>query len=88
LRERDEARGAFAKVEKERDEADDMLDTAAQVARRSTLKADLATSAAKLREAEAKLGLIYDMTEGYADGAPDAVAHDKLCNEISSIAKP
>jgi len=30
----------------------------------------------------------YDMTEGYADGAPDATAHDKLCNEISSKLKP
>ena len=31
---------------------------------------------------------IYDRTEGYADGAPDATAHDKLCNEISSKLKP
>lgn len=29
---------------------------------------------------------IYDRTEGYADGAPDASPHDRLCNEISSIA--
>ena len=30
------------------------------------------------------LGL-YGSTEGYADGAPDASAHDKLCNEVASI---
>lgn len=27
---------------------------------------------------------LYDMTECCADGAPDASAHDKLCNEVSS----
>lgn len=31
---------------------------------------------------------IYDDTEGYADGAPDASLHDKLCNEISSKLQP
>lgn len=31
---------------------------------------------------------IYYDTEGYADGAPDATAHDKLCNEISSQLEP
>ena len=31
---------------------------------------------------------IYYDTETYADGAPDATAHDKLCNEISSILEP
>ena len=31
---------------------------------------------------------IYYDTEGYADGAPDASSHDKLCNEISSKLKP
>ena len=28
---------------------------------------------------------IYNLTEGSADGAPDASAHDKLCLEISGI---
>jgi hypothetical protein len=41
-------------------------------------------AAKPLREA---LGCIYDMTEGYADGAPDASPHDKLCNEIADIAR-
>ena len=31
---------------------------------------------------------IYYDTETYADGAPDATAHDKLCNEISSQLQP
>lgn len=31
---------------------------------------------------------IYNSIEGYADGAPDASAHDKLCNEIASKLKP
>lgn len=31
---------------------------------------------------------IYYDTETYADGAPDATAHDKLCNEISTQLEP
>lgn len=31
---------------------------------------------------------IYFLTEGYADGAPDASAHDKLCNEIADKLQP
>jgi len=31
---------------------------------------------------------IYYDTETCADGAPDATAHDKLCNEISSQLQP
>lgn len=31
---------------------------------------------------------LYDMTEGCADGAPDASAHDKLCNEIADKLQP
>jgi hypothetical protein len=30
---------------------------------------------------------LYDDTEGYADGAPDASGHDRLCNEVSHVAK-
>lgn len=30
---------------------------------------------------------LYNSTEGYADGAPDASAHDKLCNEVASICR-
>jgi hypothetical protein len=40
---------------------------------------------AAMREA---IKAIYDDAEGYADGAPDATAHDKLCNEISSKLQP
>ena len=32
------------------------------------------------------LGL-YVYTDGFADGAPDASPHDKLCNEIASMAR-
>lgn len=31
---------------------------------------------------------VYGLTEGNADGAPDASAHDKLCNEIAGMIKP
>ncbi len=31
---------------------------------------------------------IYYLTEGCADGAPDASAHDKLCNEIADKLQP
>lgn len=30
---------------------------------------------------------LYSVTENYADGAPDASTHDKLCNEIASICR-
>jgi hypothetical protein len=30
---------------------------------------------------------LYNSTEGYADGAPDASTHDRLCNEVSSICR-
>lgn len=30
---------------------------------------------------------LYIYTDGFADGAPDASAHDKLCNEVAHIAK-
>jgi hypothetical protein len=30
---------------------------------------------------------LYKATEGYADGAPDASAHDKLCNEVASLCR-
>lgn len=30
---------------------------------------------------------LYNSTEGYADGAQDATAHDKMCNEVASICR-
>lgn len=42
----------------------------------------------ELNAAKTIITQIYNDTEGYADGAPDASSHDKLCNEISSICKP
>lgn len=47
-------------------------------------------NAAKAENAEMKklIRQIYYDTETYADGATDATAHDKLCNEISSQLEP
>jgi hypothetical protein len=45
-------------------------------------------SARTIEEMRATMQIIYDATECCADGAPDASAHDKLCNEISSAIKP
>jgi hypothetical protein len=42
----------------------------------------------KLAEMRKVIRQIYYDTETYADGAPDASAHDKLCNEISSKLEP
>ena len=42
----------------------------------------------KLAKATAALKAIFASTDPYADGAPDASAHDKLCNEVSSLARP
>jgi hypothetical protein len=39
----------------------------------------------KMRDAMRQL---YDMTEGYADGAPDASPHDRLCNEVAAKLQP
>lgn len=43
--------------------------------------------AAAIQAVKQLLSTIYDDTEGYADGAPDASAHDKVCNHVSSLAK-
>jgi hypothetical protein len=42
----------------------------------------------KLAEMRKVIRQIYYDTETYADGAPDASAHDKLCSEISSKLEP
>ncbi len=45
------------------------------------------TMAKMLLVAVESLECLYEDTEGYADGAPDASAHDLLCNDISSDTK-
>jgi hypothetical protein len=45
------------------------------------------TMAKMLLVAVEGLERLYDDTEGYADGAPDASGHDRLCNEVSHVAK-
>jgi hypothetical protein len=42
----------------------------------------------KLADMRKVIRQVYYDTETYADGAPDASAHDKLCNEISSKLEP
>lgn len=42
------------------------------------------TAAGMMKALEA----IYELTEGSADGAPDASAHDRLANEIAGLAHP
>ena len=42
----------------------------------------------ELEKTTAALKAIFAATDPYADGAPDASAHDKLCNEVSSLARP
>ena len=52
------------------------------------LERELATATAENAAMREVIKSFYDDTEGYADGAPDATAHDKLCNEISSKLQP
>ena len=51
-------------------------------------QATLMSQALKIISLQRVIESIYDRNEGFADGAPDASPHDKLCNEISSKLKP
>jgi plasmid replication initiation protein len=42
----------------------------------------------RLAEATLALQAAFAATDPYADGAPDASAHDRLCNEIATLARP
>jgi len=48
----------------------------------------VASLESRLAKAERALKHIFDATDPYADGAPDSTDHDKLCNEVSSLARP
>jgi len=50
-------------------------------------QATLMSQSLKISSLQRIIKTIYDRTEGFADGAPDASPHDKLCNEISSKLK-
>jgi ElaB/YqjD/DUF883 family membrane-anchored ribosome-binding protein len=65
-------------------------DTAPAILVRLCKKLERELNAAKAQNADMKklIRQIYYDTETYADGAPDASAHDKLCNEISSKLEP
>ena len=52
------------------------------------LERELDEARAELKSIRAAIQTIYYDTEGYADGAPDASRHDKLCNEIAATLKP
>lgn len=70
------------KLERERDEAREALSG-------RTVSCSQCNEAARQLEAMREaIKNIYYLTEGYADGAPDASAHDKLCNEIADKLKP
>jgi len=51
------------------------------------LERELDEARAELKSIRAAIQTIYYDTEGYADGAPDASRHDKLCNEIAATLK-
>jgi len=53
-----------------------------------TLERELNAAKAELAELKKVIRKVYYETETYADGAPDATAHDKLCNEVSSQLEP
>jgi len=52
------------------------------------LERELTATKAELAAMKKVIRKIYYETETCADGAPDATAHDKLCNEVSSQLEP
>jgi len=48
-----------------------------------TLERELNAAKAELAAMKKVIRKVYYKTETYADGAPDATDHDKLCNDIS-----
>lgn len=53
-----------------------------------SLERELNAAKAELAELKKVIRKVYYETETYADGAPDATDHDKLCNDISSQLEP
>lgn len=51
-------------------------------------KRPLCVANRKIKAMREAIKNIYYLTEGCADGAPDASAHDKLCNEIADKLQP
>jgi Mg2+ and Co2+ transporter CorA len=82
------------KLERERDEArkQHAADVDELNARLTKQQSDMLDTIVELRRENVRMQytmqIIYDATEGCADGAPDASAHDKLCNEIADTLKP
>lgn len=79
------------KLEHERDEAREELENWKASGIHSChdeCKRPLCVANRKMKAMREAIKNIYYLTEGYADGAPDASAHDKLCNEIADKLKP
>lgn len=72
----DKARGAYD------------LDTCVFAEDMEELERELNAVKAELAELKKVIRKIYYETETCADGVPDATAHDKLCNEVSSQLEP
>ena len=52
------------------------------------LERELNAAKAEIAAIKKVIRKVYYETETYADGAPDATDHDKLCNEVSSQLEP
>jgi len=52
------------------------------------MERELTKAKAELAKLKKVIRKVYYETETYADGAPDATDHDKLCNEIAYELKP
>lgn len=52
------------------------------------LERELNAAKAEIAAMKKVIRKVYYETETYADGAPDATDHDKLCNEVSSQLEP
>ena len=80
-------------LERERDESRKLLrDSNRGAERNAHISQSLASQLVEARRENAEMRevikTIYYDTEGYADGAPDASRHDRLCNEISAKLQP
>jgi len=81
------------RLERERDESRKLLrDSNRGAERNAHISQSLASQLVEARRENAEMReaikTIYYDTEGYADGAPDASRHDRLCNEISAKLQP
>lgn len=62
-------------------------DRASLIASAPELRRKLVKAQERVRKLEHWLQCIWNDTEGFADGAPDADDHDRMCLHVSAIAK-